>query len=185
MLAAQVHRRQVDPLHTLPRIEPGVEDGVVVGRADAGVVAADVDPAVAAGHLAVQRLDLVRGGDVGPHEHAAGRGGHRAAGVLVEVDHRHLRALGGEALAHGAADAAGAAGDDADRVPRAGGRRDRMDSAAPVASVVSLMAILRAVLRLGQSELMKTFLTSLNASSASGPSSRPMPDCFTPPKGVQ
>ena len=35
------------------------------------------------------------------------------------------------------------------------------------------------------SELMKTFLTSLNASSASGPSSRPMPDCFTPPKGVQ
>ena len=35
------------------------------------------------------------------------------------------------------------------------------------------------------SELMKTFLTSLNASSASGPSSRPIPDCFTPPKGVQ
>ena len=120
MFAAQVHRGEVDPLHALPRLEPGVEDGVVVGRADAGVVAADVDAAVAGGHLAVQRLDLVRGGDVGPHEHAADRRGHRTAGVLVEVDHRHLRALGREALAHGAADAAGAAGDDATVLEPAG-----------------------------------------------------------------
>ena len=36
-----------------------------------------------------------------------------------------------------------------------------------------------------QSELMKTFFTSLNASRASGPSSRPMPDCLAPPNGVQ
>src|SRR3954451_2650625 len=32
---------------------------------------------------------------------------------------------------------------------------------------------------------MKTFLTSVNDSSASGPSSRPSPDCFMPPNGVQ
>src|ERR1700722_17094460 len=32
---------------------------------------------------------------------------------------------------------------------------------------------------------MKTFLTSVNESSASGPSSRPRPDCLNPPNGVQ
>src|SRR5215469_725626 len=32
---------------------------------------------------------------------------------------------------------------------------------------------------------MKTFLTSVNASTASGPSSRPRPDCLNPPNGVQ
>ena len=32
---------------------------------------------------------------------------------------------------------------------------------------------------------MKTFLISVNASSASGPSSRPSPDCLNPPNGVQ
>src|SRR6185437_11113676 len=32
---------------------------------------------------------------------------------------------------------------------------------------------------------MNTFLTSVNASSASGPSSRPSPDCLNPPNGVQ
>src|SRR3954470_16380442 len=35
------------------------------------------------------------------------------------------------------------------------------------------------------SDEMKTFLTSVNDSSASGPSSRPRPDCFIPPNGVQ
>src|SRR5258708_17785253 len=32
---------------------------------------------------------------------------------------------------------------------------------------------------------MKTFLVSVNASTASGPSSRPRPDCLKPPNGVQ
>src|SRR5215470_11794345 len=32
---------------------------------------------------------------------------------------------------------------------------------------------------------MKTFLTSVNASTASGPNSRPRPDCLNPPNGVQ
>ena len=68
----------------------------------------------------------------------------------------------------------------------------RSDQAAGVAGSVSLMSLLSCVLQCGRaagravySELMKTFFTSLNASSASGPSSRPIPDCFAPPKGVQ
>ena len=32
---------------------------------------------------------------------------------------------------------------------------------------------------------MKTFLTSVNEFGASGPSSRPRPDCLKPPNGVQ
>src|SRR5258706_11361719 len=36
-----------------------------------------------------------------------------------------------------------------------------------------------------QSVAMKTFLVSVNASGASGPSSRPRPDCLNPPNGVQ
>src|SRR5215471_10979044 len=32
---------------------------------------------------------------------------------------------------------------------------------------------------------MKTFLTSVKASTASGPSSRPRPECLNPPNGVQ
>ena len=35
------------------------------------------------------------------------------------------------------------------------------------------------------SVLMKTFLVSVKACSASGPSSRPRPDCLKPPNGVQ
>ena len=133
MLAAQIDRREVDPLHTVPRLEPGVEDGVVVGRADAGVVAADVEPAEVGGHLAVQRLHLVGGRHIGPDEHAVDRCRHLATGLLVEVDDGHRGALGGEALAHGAADAAGAPGDDGDAVDQAAGVGD-----------VSLMSLLRA-----------------------------------------
>ena len=178
VLAAEIHRREVDALDALPRLEPGVEDGVVVGRADAGVVAADVDPAEAGGHLAVQGLHLVGGRHVGPHEHAADRGRHLTAGSLVEVDDGHRGALGGEALAHGAADAAGATGDDGDAVDQAAGVGGGLAHVSPPAG-----ADARSPNR--QSELMKTFLTSLNASRASGPSSRPIPDCLTPPKGVQ
>ena len=32
---------------------------------------------------------------------------------------------------------------------------------------------------------MKTFFSSVNACGASGPSSRPRPDCLKPPNGVQ
>ncbi len=36
-----------------------------------------------------------------------------------------------------------------------------------------------------QSCAMKTFFSSVNAFGASGPSSRPRPDCLKPPNGVQ
>ena len=182
VLAAQVDRREVDPLHALPGVEAGVEDGVVVGRADAGVVAADVDPPEAAGHLAVQRLHLGGGRDVGPHEHAADGSRHLAPGPLVEVDDRHLGPLRGEALAHGAADAAGTTGDDGDPVDQAagvGGGLAHVTPRGPGGTAGGSRQSSR------HSELMKTFLTSQNASRASGPSSRPIPDCLTPPKGVQ
>jgi len=42
-LAAQVDRRQVDLLHPAPGLQPGLEDRVVLGWRDAGVVAEDVD----------------------------------------------------------------------------------------------------------------------------------------------
>jgi hypothetical protein len=42
----------------------------------------------------------------------ADRGGHLFGGVEVQVEHRHARAFGAEALARRAADAAAAAGDD-------------------------------------------------------------------------
>ena len=45
-LAAQVDAGQVDLLHPPPGVEAGVQDRVVVGRGDAGVVERDVDAAV-------------------------------------------------------------------------------------------------------------------------------------------
>ena len=134
MLAAEIDGRQVDPLHPLPGVHPRLEDGVVVGRADAGVVAADVDPAETPGHLAVQRLHLVRGGHVGPHEDPVDRRGHLAPGGLVEVHDGHRRPLGGEALAHGTADAAGAAGHDGDAVDQAAGVGRCLGHGSPIPS---------------------------------------------------
>ena len=54
--AAQVDGREVDLLHPLPGLEAGVEDRVVVRRADAGVVAADVDSPEALRHRLVEVL---------------------------------------------------------------------------------------------------------------------------------
>ena len=112
VLAAQVHRRQVDALHALPRIESRFEDRVVVGRADAGVVAADVDPPVVAGHLGVEGFHFVGGRHIGLDEHAAHRSRHRTAGLLVEVNDGDRRTFAGEALAHRPPDPAGSSGDD-------------------------------------------------------------------------
>ena len=47
------------------------------------------------------------------------------------------------------------------------------------------MSSVDAVTVRGSSVLMKTFLVSVKAVRASGPSSRPSPDCLKPPKGVQ
>ena len=106
-LAAEIDRRQVHRLHALPGLETRLEDGVVVGGTDARVVAADVDAAEGGGHRLVEGFHLSGGGDVGLEERAADGGGRGTARLLVQVDHRHLGPLAGEALAHGPSDAAG------------------------------------------------------------------------------
>ena len=107
------------------------------------------------------RLDLLRVGDVAAHVQPADLLGRRAAALVVDVDDDDLGALLGEPAGGREPDAAPAAGDDRG-------------------------AVLPAVQPSGQSSvLMKTFLTSVNESRASGPSSRPRPDCLNPPNGVE
>ena len=53
-------------------------------------------------------------------------------------------------------------------------------------SVISLLFITRLCCVDGDGyKAMKMFLVSVKAASASGPSSRPRPDCLKPPKGVE
>lgn len=106
-----------------------------------------------------QRLDLFGVGDVDLHEEPAGfLGGGPAAG-LVDVAADHVRPFGGEPAGGGEADAAAGSGDD-------GGAADE-----PAADDLSGHCA-------GPSVLMKTFLVSVKAVRASGPSSRPTPDCL-------
>src|SRR6185437_14334756 len=79
---------------------------------------------------------------------------------LVDIDSDHARALGRHPFSAGQPDAAASAGDDGHPV-------------------------LQALHCPSYSVAMNTFLVSVNASSASGPSSRPSPDCLNPPNGVQ
>ena len=77
---------------------------------------------------------------------------------IADHDRRTLRA---HAPPGRQSDAAGAAGDDRDP---AGQSLSQIHQASPIAK--------------------KTFLVSVNDSGASGPSSRPSPDCLNPPNGV-
>ena len=81
--------------------------------------------------------------------------------------HDHVRALGGEAARGRQPDAAAGAGHDGHP---------------------SLESVHRGAPRSvgGQGVVDRnTFLVSVNAASASGPSSRPSPDCLNPPNGVE
>ena len=82
-----------------------------------------------------------------------------------------LRALGREPARRGQPDAAASPGDDRDPARQAVCHM----SSVPVARTGSVSS----------SVAMKTFFTSVNARGASGPSSRPRPDCLNPPNGVQ
>src|SRR5262249_36834816 len=90
--------------------------------------------------------------------------GDRLAARLVEVHRDDGRALRPEPASGGPADPAARPGDDGDPI-RQPTLHDR------------LLTV--------YSELKNTFFTSANDASASGPSSRPSPDCFIPPNGVQ
>ena len=128
------------------------------------------------------RLDLVRVRDVAVHvEPAELVGDVRAARVVHVADH-HVGALGGEPASRRQPDPAAATGDH-------GGPPGQPTLGHASSFVIDIQAFHAPVARPtgpgGQVSAMKTFLTSVNASSASGPSSRPMPDCLKPPNGVE
>ena len=79
-----------------------------------------------------------------------------------------------------------AAGDHGHLALEPGGHPACPSARSPVAPSLrwSLAAVPRPG-RHGHSVEMNTFFTSVKASGASGPSSRPIPDCLKPPKGVQ
>jgi len=109
----------------------------------------------------VHPLDMVLVSHVGRDEAAAGLFRGSLARRLVDVDGDDDRSLGGEPPRTGKPDAAAGARDDGD----------------PILQTLHS--------RVHPSVAMKTFLVSVKASSASGPSSRPRPDCLNPPNGVE
>ena len=164
-LAAQVDGGEVDLLHPAPRVEVGVEDRVVVGRADPGVVERDVDRAVGVvrgPRTAASTSSLL--GDVGVR-----RTCHAAAELAAPPPASSLRSATTTVA------------------PSSANRRTvaRPMPEQPPVTTATLPSSLPAMVLSYASVLMKTFLTSVNASSASGPSSRPRPDCLKPPNGVE
>ncbi len=108
-------------------------------------------------------------GDVDRDELAADLGGRGGTRLRRHIDHDDRRTLVAESSRGGQADPARAAG-------------DHRDPTLQTLRHVSLHTLSRSRC---QSLARNTFLTSVNACSASGPSSRPRPDCFMPPNGVQ
>ena len=169
-LAAQVDAGQVDLLHPPPGVEVGVEDRVVLRRGDAGVVEGDVDRAVGVLAPSEQRVDLLLVGDVDVDERRQLRAAELASTTLVR---------------------------------RAASSRSPMTTFAPsstkrrtVASPMPEQPPVTTATRpcdaschwwflSRRQSAMKTFFSSVNAFGASGPSSRPRPDCLKPPNGVQ
>ena len=114
LLAAQVHAGEVDLLDATPGIDAGLQDRIVIGRRDAGVVECDIDTAVGVlGHLE-HRGDVVGTGDVGANEGATDFGRCSCTGCRLHVSDDDLGTLVGEASRGGQADATAATGDDGD-----------------------------------------------------------------------
>ena len=116
VLAAQVDAGQVDLLDPLPGVQAGVQDRVVVGRGDAGVVERDVDPAVAG-----RPPRRTGAATAASSAHVARRrtrrrplGGGLLPAAVVDVDRDHPGALGGEPPRGGQPDPAARPGDDRD-----------------------------------------------------------------------
>jgi len=117
-LAAQVDAGQVDLLDPPPGLQVGVEDRVVLGRADARVVERDVDRPVGLLGGPEERVHLVLVGDVDPDERRevgpAELADQLVAAPLVDVTDHDLGALLDEPLDGRQPDARAAAGDDGD-----------------------------------------------------------------------
>lgn len=118
---------------------------------------------------AEEGLYLVGVGDVGLDEEAVGLLRRGSAAHRVHVGAHHVRALGGQPSRRREADAAARSGDD-------GGAAD--EAAADGSCRVGVAGAGAGVAHWLSSVLMKTFLVSVKAASASGPSSRPSPDCL-------
>ncbi len=118
----------------------------------------NVDAAVRRNGLVVERNDALLVGDVDFHEEAVDLLGDLGSVYLVKVRHDDARPFGRELACRGATNAAG------------GTRNDRH-------LVVQTSH--------HSSVEINTFFSSLKLRSASGPSSRPIPDCLYPPKGVE
>ena len=113
-LAAQVDRGEVDLLHSAPGVELGVEDGVVVGWADAGVVEGDIDrpELVLGGHE--QGVDVSLAHDVAAYEASSDLVGDPRPVRLVEVADDDLGPLLRKPSNGGQADARAPSGDHRD-----------------------------------------------------------------------
>ena len=170
-LAAEVDAGQVDLLHPPPRVEVGVEDRVVLGRRDAGVVERDVDRAVGVLRGREQRVDL--------RPCRSRRRARRSAG-------RRRRAAPTSAWPRSSS-----MSPTTTRAPSSTKRwtvASPMPEQPPVTTATlpsrrPAMRVLppaRAAWDLGVAGqwAMKTFFSSVNACGASGPSSRPRPDCL-------
>ena len=128
-----------------------------------GVIERNIHPPVPLDNGLIQLPDVRFAGDIGPDEHAAEVSAAAALpAVLVDVDRDDHGSLGGQPPGAGQPDPAARPGDDGD----------------PVLQALHLVTAHSSV-------EMKTFLMSVKDASASGPSSRPSPDCLNPPNGVQ
>ena len=172
-LAAQVDAGQVDLLHPAPGVELGVQDRVVVRRRDPGVVERDVDAAVGLLRRREQEVDLLLVGDVALDEQAVDlaprsrgpRSVSRSPMTTVAPSSANRRTVARPMPLHPPVTTA------------------TLPANLPVmlsSSAFSASSVSASVLSVRQSVLMKTFLTSVNASSASGPSSRPEPGLLEP-----
>src|SRR5215207_4136415 len=114
MLAAQIDALEIHVLDALPGFEPRLQNGVVVGRGDAGVVEEHVYAAKALRRLAVHPLHVVGVGYVGVDVDALYLGGRLLPRLVCQIRYADAGAFLGEAAGRLAADAAGAAGYDDD-----------------------------------------------------------------------
>jgi hypothetical protein len=112
------------------------------------------------------------------HPRPAGRRDHRAAGrPRLDPDPGVLSCLGPAALPSVESSAEFSAESSGESSAESSARSFAQSSAESSARSFALSS--------PQSSEMKTFLVSVKACGASGPSSRPSPDCLNPPNGVQ
>jgi hypothetical protein len=129
--SAQVeHRVEVDPERQLPVV--GGDGQQVPAPVHSGVVHQDVDPAVALDDIvdrcdAGARLRQVEGDGFGSSAGLDDAGRDVTGPILVDVGDADVRALGGQPLGNGRADAAGRAGNHGDLVEEAVGIRRLRD----------------------------------------------------------